>query len=336
MKASPPQGRLPGRVLFAFACVYFFWGSTYLAIRVAGMHIAPPLVAACRSLLSTTLMILICLVRGVSLRVSKRDAWRLVLVGVLLMTCNNILLTWAETMVPSGLASLVVATMPIMIALIEAALPGGEGLNKRGWAGTLIGTAGMVALVWPSLRRGPAPAGDRQLLGFCILLVAALAFAVGSILSRRFRFKLDPFVATTWQIGAAGLANLSIAAAGGTFRTAVWTRHGVLAIVYLSIFGSLVGLSAYTYLLQHVPVTKVSTYAFVNPMIAVVLGVVLLGERLQSSEILGMAAIVGAVAMVVLSRVKRNPGGGPPIEDATEEASEEGSQAEPGATAARG
>ncbi len=308
-------------MLIAFGCVYFFWGSTYTAIRVAGMHLAPPLVAGCRSLLSAVIIGTIVLLRGKSLRVSRGAAWRLALVGVLFMTGNNVLLTWSETMMPSGLASLVIATIPIMVALIETGLPGGEKLNKRGWTGVLLGTAGMVALVWPSLHRGGA--AMTRLLPFALLLVAGLCFAVGSVLSRRFRFKEDPLVATAWQIGCAGILNMSIAGVAGSFQTAVWTRSGVMAIAYLSVFGSVVGLSAYTYLLQHVPVTKVSTYAFVNPLVAVLLGVVLLGERLQPSEILGMAIIVAAVAMVILSRVKMRPG---EDEDAT---------AEPAATGVR-
>jgi len=316
------SSRLSSRVVLAFACVYFFWGSTYTAIRVAGVHLAPPLVGACRSSLSTVLLIGICVVRGTSLRVTRREAWQLALVGVLFMSGNNVLLTWAETMVASGLASLVIATMPIMIALMEAGLPGGEALNKRGWAGVLLGTAGILALVWPSLQ-GPAPAGGRHLFAFGVLLVAALLFAVGSVLARRFKFKMDMFVATTWQLGASAAVNLVIAVAGGTFTTAVWTRPGVEAIAYLAVFGTIVGLSAYTYLLQHVPVTKVSTYAFVNPMIAVLLGLVLLHERLAPTEMLGMGIIVAAVAMVILSRVKRNAGGhGGEMEDATAELSE--------------
>ena len=299
-----PSG-IRARVLLAFACVYFFWGSTYTGIHVAGLHLAPPLVAACRSLLSTVLIAGICLVRRVSLRVSRREAWQLVLVGCLFMTGNNVLLTWAETMVPSGLASLFIATMPIMVALIETALPGGEALNLRGWAGTLLGTGGMVALVWPSLSRH-SPAGGRHLLAFVLLLLAALSFAIGSVLSRRFSFKLDTFVATGWQIGAAGLLNLTIATVGGNFHTAVWTRAGISAIVYLSVFGSIVGLTCYTYLLQHVPVTKVSTYAFINPVIAVLLGLILLHERLAPAEVLGMVIIVAAVALVILSRVRRH------------------------------
>lgn len=303
------------RTLVAFGCLYFFWGSTYTAIHIAGLHLAPPLVAASRSILTTMFLVVLCLLTRRSLRVTRGEAWRLALVGVLFMTVNNILLTWAETMVPSGVASLLVSTMPIMVAVMEAMLPGGEALNRRGWAGTLLGTAGMVVLVWPSLGR-QAPTGGRHLLAYAVLLVAAFAFGLGAVLSRRFAFRRDPFVVTTWEIGAAGACNLILAAAGGTLHTAVWTRAGVSAVVYLSIFGSLVGLSCLTFLLQHVPVTKVSTYAFVNPIVAVLLGVVVLGERLERSEGMGMLIIVAAVAMVIFSRVKRGSDE-PAVEDAT-------------------
>ena len=300
------QATLPRRTIAAFACVYFFWGSTYTAIHVAGLHLAPSLVATCRCLLTTILLLGLCLATGRSLRITRGELWRLAIVGILFMSVNNILLTWAETMVASGIASLLVSTMPIMVAVIEAALPGGEGLNKRGWSGTLLGSLGMVVLVWPSLRTN-APTEDRHLLAYGVLLLAALAFAVGAVLSRRFRFERDPFVVTTWQIGCASMCNLLIALPRGTLHTAVWTRDGIAAIVYLSIFGSLVGLSCLTYLLQHVAVTKVSTYAFVNPIVAVLLGVFLLGERLSGPEILGMIIIVAAVALVIFSRVDRSP-----------------------------
>lgn len=295
---------MTGRVLLAFGLVYFFWGSTYTAIRIAGEFFAPPLVGALRCLLSTVIFLGLCLARGTPLRVSRRVFWQLAIVGILLMSVNNVLITWAETMVPSGLAALLIATTPILVAVIERLLPGGEAINKRGWAGTLLGTLGMVALISPSLHRG-APAGGRHLLAYAILLLAALAFAVGSVLARRFAFKVDTFVATGYQIGVAGLVNLLLAIAAGNLQTAAWTRSGILAIVYLSVFGTVVGLTAYTYLLQHVPVTKVSTYAFVNPVIAVLLGVFVLGERLDRTEVLGMAIIVAAVAMVILSRTKR-------------------------------
>jgi drug/metabolite transporter (DMT)-like permease len=297
-------------VLLAFGSVYLFWGSTYGAIHVAGEHLPVPVVSATRSLISATLIVLICLLSGKSLRVPKGEGWKLVVVGLLFMSCNNMLLTWGEKLVPSGFASLIVSTMPIMIALIEMVLPGGDALNKRGWTGTLLGTLGIGVLVWPSLHRaaahgGASVAGSGALLAMWVLLGAALAFGIGSVLSRRFHFTADTFVATGWQIGAAGIFNATFAFASGGWHRAVWTWQGFGSIVYLSIFGSLFGLVAFTYLLQNVAVTKVSTYAFVNPVIAVLLGVLLLHERLVKTEIAGMAVIVCAVAMVVYSRVDR-------------------------------
>jgi drug/metabolite transporter (DMT)-like permease len=309
----PPATSDKTRIAIAFACVYFFWGSTYLAIHIAGLNLAPPLVGALRTLLSTAILVVYCLARGISLRVPRRTAWRLALVGILFMSVNNVMLVWAETMVPSGYASLVIAMIPIMVALIETALPGGETLNLRGWLGTLLGAIGMLVLVAPSLLPGENTArhiggpDSRSLLGFVILVFAALAFASGSILSRRFQFRVDTFVATAWQLGAASVVNFAIAIPGGNFRTAVWTRAGVLSVVYLAIFGSVVGLTAYVYLLKHVPVTKVSTYAFINPVIAVLIGWVTLHERLSPAEIVGMLLIIASVATVILSRTKVVP-----------------------------
>jgi drug/metabolite transporter (DMT)-like permease len=294
------------RVLLAFACVYVFWGSTYLAIHVAGEHLPVSVVSGARSLISGLLIILICLLSGKSLRVPRGEWWKLMLVGVLFMSGNNMLLTWGEKLVPSGFASLVVSTLPIQIALIEMLLPGGDRMNLRGWAGTLLGTGGIVLLVWPALRHTQGVAGySHPLLAVFVLLGAALSFAIGSVLSRRFAFKADTFVATGWQISAAAIFNWTIAFATGGLHHCDWTWHGAAAIVYLSIFGTLFGLVAFTYLLQNVAVTKVATYAFVNPAIAVLLGVLLLGERLAPTEAIGMVVIVVAVAMVVYSRVDR-------------------------------
>jgi drug/metabolite transporter (DMT)-like permease len=293
-------------VLLAFASVYLFWGSTYGAIHIAGQHLAPPVVSATRSLISAMLIVGICALRGKSLRAPKGEVWKLVVVGFLFMSANNMLLTWGETMVPSGFASLIISTMPIMIALLEVALPGGDGMNRRGWAGTLLGTVGIGVLVWPNLHRGAASAGySRPLLGVLVLLGAALSFAVGSVLSRRFRFRADTLVATGWQIGSAGIFNAFVAVGSGGLHRAVWTWQGFSAIVYLSIFGSIFGLVAFTYLLQNVPVSRVATYAFVNPVIAVLIGVLILHERLTRTELGGMAVVVCAVAMVVYSRVDR-------------------------------
>jgi drug/metabolite transporter (DMT)-like permease len=303
------------RVAVAFALVYLLWGSTYLAIHVAGLHLAPPLVGAMRTLVSAAILGAFCLARGISLRMPRRTAWQLSLVGILFMSANNVLLIWGETKVPSGYASLVIAMIPILVALMETALPGGETLNLRGWLGTFLGAVGMLALLWPALQLGETVSAGRyaggpdtrSVAGFVILVLAALSFAVGSVLSRRFHFQVDTFAATTWQIGAASVVNLTLAIACGNFRTAQWTTGGVLAVLYLAVFGSVVGLTAYVYLLKHVAVTKVSTYAFVNPVIAVLIGVVALHERLAPPEILGMVIILFAVATVILSRTKAAP-----------------------------
>jgi drug/metabolite transporter (DMT)-like permease len=294
------------RVPVAFAAVYVFWGSTYLAIHIAGEHLPVPVVSGARSLISAVLIAAISLLAGKSLRPAPGEAWKLVLVGILFMSGNNMLLTWGEKMMPSGFSSLVVSTMPIMVALLETFLPGGkERLNTRGWAGTLLGTAGIAALVWPSLRHpGARPGEMHPLLGTLVLAGAALSFAIGSVLSRRFRFRTNTFVATGWQIGAAALFNWTVAFASGLWRQGQWSWAGLGSIAYLSVFGSLFGLVAFTYLLQNVPVTKVATYAFVNPVIAVLLGVLVLGERLASAEVVGMGIIVCAVAMVIFSRVE--------------------------------
>lgn len=185
------------RIVVAFASVYLFWGSTYVAIHVAGEHLPVPVVSATRSVISAVLIAVIAAVRGISLRVPKREPWKLVLIGLLIMSANNMLLTWGETMVPSGFASLIICTIPIMIGLMETVLPGGDALNGLGWAGTLIATLGIAVLVWPSLHAahgghdsGAASSGfSRPLAGTLAILGAALAFAVASVLSRRFQFK---------------------------------------------------------------------------------------------------------------------------------------------------
>lgn len=293
-------------VLLAFASVYFFWGSTYLAVHIAVEHLTVPTVSASRTAVTTAVLACICLLSGRGLRVPRGEWWKLVLVGLLFMSANNMLLTWGVKLVPSGFASLIISTLPIMIALLDSALPGGDPMNKRAWAGTLLGTGGIVVLVWPSLHRhAPLPGGSHPLLGVVVLLGAAFCFALGAVLSRRFRFRANALVVTAWELGAATLCNWMVTLGSGGLHRSVWTWHGAESIVYLAICGSLFGLVAFTYLLQHVSVSKVATYAFVNPVIAVLLGIFLLHERLSRTELGGMAVILCAVAMVVYSRVER-------------------------------
>lgn len=293
----------------AFFCVYVFWGSTYTGMHYAGLYFSPPLVSGLRFLLAAPTMFLICAFRGVRLRVTWAEFIRLALVGVLLLTGNNVMLVWGEKLIDSGLAALIMAVIPIMIAILEMALPGGEPLNGLGWSGVLLGFGGLLVLLWPTLATAHSSAARvvaGKTLGFAILFVAGVSWAIGSVASRRFRLHVDPFVASAWQMMVAGVVNLGIATGAGAWGTARWTRPGVIAIVYLAIFGSLVAFSAYTFLLHHVAVSKVATYAYVNPIVAVLLGVILIHERLVPLEYAGMAVILAAVALVTASKTRRS------------------------------
>ena len=298
------------RVIAAFACVYLFWGSTYVAIRF-GVQVLPPFVlASARFLIAGPLMLGLCAGRGMRLRQTGRDLAMLAAIGVLMLGVGNMGLVWCEQYLPSGLAALLLAVIPIYIALFEAVLPNGEGLRAKGWAGIGIGLLGMIvlfspALGWFSPAGGAARHGrNEQLMGSLVAMLAALAWSCGSILSRHAKVATSAFVAAAWEMMFAGIFNFGVMTlSGGSFRMH-WRAQAVWSVAWLVTFGSLVGYTAYIYLLDHVPVAKVSTYAYVNPVIAVVLGAVLLKERMAGIEYVGMAAILAAVYLVTSSKLK--------------------------------
>ena len=290
-------------MLLAFGCVYFFWGSTYVAIRF-GVETLPPFVlASSRFLIAGPLMLAICAARGLPLRQSGRDMAMLAAIGVLMLGLGNMGLVWAEQYLSSGLAALLLAVIPLYVALLEWLLPRGEGLRRQGWVGMGIGLLGLVVLLWPGLRDGMH--GARGVLaGSAVAMGGGFAWTCGSVLSRRAKLRAGAFVAAAWEMLFAGIFNFGVmAATGGTYRVA-WPRQAVWSVAWLVVFGSLVGYTAYIYLLEHVPVAKVATYAYVNPIVAVGLGAVLLGERLVGVEYVGMAAIVVAVYLVTNSKMQ--------------------------------
>lgn len=286
-----------------------------------GVAVLPPLVlGATRFLISGPLMLLLCTLRGLPLFPSRRDLKYLVAIGILMLGMGNLAVILAEQYLPSGFAALLVAVIPLYVALLEAFLPNGERLNSRGWLGIGLGFAGLAILVSPSLRQAFAAhsfRGSTQLLGCCISLTGAFAWSTASILSRRAAIQSSVFVAAAWEMVFAGLFDfLLLTITGGSLRHVAWSRQAVLSIAWLVVFGSLVTYSAYIYLLDRVPVAKVSTYAYVNPIIAVLLGALLLGERLLPIEYAGMLFILLAVYLVTSSKLQPVPS--PALEIETE------------------
>jgi len=290
------------RIIVSFGLVYLFWGSTYLAILIAVRHFPAPVLGAVRFLLAGLLMLAWCAFTGKRIAISRRDALRLLLVGVLLLTTGNVVLAWTEEYINSGLAAMIVAVVPIWVATIEAVI-GGDRLNKLGWSGLLLGIGGLFALLWPDMANGSA-IGKRDLIVCFVLVLGSLSWALGSVLSRRFQLGVGPFAATGWEMTLAGIVNGLIALALGDFHHADWSRTGWLAIAYLVTFGSLVGFTAYIWLLEHVPTPKVATYAYVNPAVAVFLGWLLHGERIDRYMVIGMIVIIGAVILVTTSKLR--------------------------------
>ena len=290
------------RVGVSFGLVYFFWGSTYLAILIAVRHFPAAVLGALRFLIAGILMLGWCAISGKKVTISGKDGLRLLLIGVLLLTGGNVVLAWTEEFINSGLAAMIVAVVPIWIALIEAIL-GGDRLNRQGWIGLLLGIGGLLALLWPDLVNGSS-VGKRDLIVCLVLMLGSLSWALGSVLSRRFKLAIGPFAATGWEMTFAGLVNLLLALGFRDFHRADWSRTGWLAIAYLVTFGSLVGFTAYIWLLEHVPTPKVATYAYVNPVVAVFLGWLLHSERIDRYMLLGMVVIVAAVALVTTSKLR--------------------------------
>jgi drug/metabolite transporter (DMT)-like permease len=299
--ASSGSHRL--KVILAFGLVYVFWGSTYLAIGMTSAEGIPPFVmCAIRFLIAGPIMLAACTIFGRNIRVSRRDALRLAAIGILLLVCGNGTLAWAEQYVPTGFAALIIAVTPIWFLVLETFVFRGDRISRRGAIGLLMGVAGIVILVWPKITHRDS-LGAMQLIGSISLLFSSLSWAVGSVLSRRWQMKVDPLVATGWEMFFASLAHTTLALITGQFHRAVFNHRGVMAVLYLVVFGSWIGYTAYVWLLKHVPTPKVATYAYVNPIVAVILGFIVLHERVDHFMLAGTVVIVAAVALVTTAKV---------------------------------
>lgn len=312
------------RVLAAFAAVYVIWGSTYLAIRVAIESLPPLLMAGARFLLAGTLLYAIMRARGEP--APERRHWgSTALIGMLLLMFGNGGVTLAERTVPSGIAALLVAMVPMWMVLLEWLRPGGTRPTRRTITGLVIGFAGIVLLVGPAGLAG----GDRvDPFGAGLVMVGCLAWAAGSIWSRGAVLPRSALLATGMEMAWGGAWLLlagTVAGEWGSVDPSTFTTRSVLAFLYLVLFGSLVGFTAYIWLLGVSTPARVSTYAYVNPVVAVLLGWALLDEPL-SPRILGAAAIIVlAVAVITMGkRAQAAPAAAAETAKAVEERAEEG------------
>jgi drug/metabolite transporter (DMT)-like permease len=272
-------------------------------MRVAVEHIPPFVMGGVRYLIAGPLMLAWCAWSGRNIRLTGRDFRSLLAVGVLLLTVGNMGVAWAEVYVPSGLAALIVALVPIWVAMIQAWIFKSARLSLLGLVGLALGIVGLVVLLWPRIKPG-THLGQLEMFGVGLLVLAALGWAMGSVLAGRWTLSVDVFTSSAWQMTIGGSVNLLIALITGQFHQVQWTARGIGAVIYLVICGSWIGFSAYGWLLEHVATPKVATYAYVNPVVAVYLGWLFLNEKIDGFMLAGTVIIVGAVALVNLSKLK--------------------------------
>jgi len=294
------------RILLAFAAVYIIWGSTYLAIRYAIETIPPFFMAGCRFVIAGAILYVWTRARGAP-PPSRRNWAAAAAVGALLLLGGNGGLCWSEQRVPSGLSSLLVATIPIWMVLLDSLRKGGAKLEGRVVGGMAIGVAGLALLVGPAHLWG----GSRvDLAGAGVLMLASFFWALGSVISHKLRLPPSPLLAAATEMLAGGGLLLLLGVLSGEGRQFHFhevAAHSVLGFVYLIGAGSLVGFTAYIWVLRNVPTARLSTYAFVNPAVALFLGWAVWSEGLTGRELLASATIIVGVALIITHRPSPAP-----------------------------
>jgi drug/metabolite transporter (DMT)-like permease len=290
------------KVVIAMLTLYVVWGTTYLAIKVGlDADLPPALFAGLRLLPAGLILFAIAKARGASLKIRGGYLRIVAIVGVLLLVGGQYGTFVAEQFVPSGLSALIVAVLPLWIALAESAFPDMHRPGLMGWLGLGVGFTGLAILLLPRLTG--VTAGPREFLGVAIQILATWLWAAGSIYSKRHPVKADGMVITAYQMLIAGGVTIAIGTVLGEWSRLDLTPKGAAALAYLTIFGSCIAFSAFIYALAHLPASKVMTYAYVNPVIAVFAGWaagsigLVPAEPVNGSVIVGMVVIIAGVAL---------------------------------------
>ncbi len=297
------------KMIVAFATLYVVWGSTYLAIKIGlNASLPPAAFAGMRLVLAGAILLVMARLRGIPLRMRRRDVATTVTVGILLLVGGMFSMFLAETRIASGLGALLVAALPLWIAAAESVIPGMERPSAAGIAGLALGLGGLCVLMVPRLTGVSGTRG--QLAGIAILIGGTWLWTAGSVISKRRPVRADAMVATGYEMLSAGIVLCGIATAAGDWTRLRFTAAGVGALAYLVVFGSVMAFTAFVWALRHAPASKVMTYAFVNPVIAAILGFLVLGERLDGWTVAGMVVILAGVALTTLAptRAPREPG----------------------------
>jgi drug/metabolite transporter (DMT)-like permease len=304
--------RPPARfaVIAHFASIYLVWGSTYLAILFAIRSIPPLLMAGTRFLLAGAIL-------HSAARMSGAPRTRLVdwrtaaIVGTCLLVCGNGGVTLSEQYIPSGLAALLVATIPIYMAVLSwlfGMSPRPNGITALGLAG---GFAGVGFLVGPALRFSSSGESPQAWIGMTILLFSSLIWSAGSLYSRRTHTTASPFLAAAQQMLCGGTLLVLIGIVTGELRhfdPHQITMKSLGAFAYLVLVGGIIGYASYAWLLRHCEPAKVATYAYVNPIVAMLLGALFAGEQLSARTLLAAALIIGSVALVITRNQRATTG----------------------------
>lgn len=282
------------KLLTALWTVYLVWGSTYVAIKLSVRTLPALLSAGSRFLLAGVLLALILTLRGRSIRVSRRELASSALLGLSLLGLGVGMVTLAETRIDSSIAAMIAGSVPLQVIFFRTIARERVALATR--LSVLVGLAGLALVVIPGGE------GASSAVGLAIMLGASVSWSLGSFFGHRLPLPRDGFVATTWEMLSAGAFLLVLGVASGELGTmdpGGFTLQSIAAWLYLAVFGSLIGFTAYAWLLRNAPISQVVTHQYVNPLVAIVLGAALLDEQLTLATGIGAALIVGSVFVAV-------------------------------------